>query len=107
MSEGGQFTPADGCKLQRASFWDNPVIIGAEQLTGVLNLRELDYYGYGNLENETVGTKGYIIYDWSGFIRTSRMFVALLASRRMLAGSILIIWSGNTRWTTPLEPMKA
>ena len=41
--------------------------IGAEQATGVLNPRELDYYGYGNLYNEILGTEGYTIYDWPGY----------------------------------------
>jgi hypothetical protein len=32
----------------------------------VLNLRESDYYDYGNLENETVGAGGYLLLDWQG-----------------------------------------
>jgi len=65
MSEGGQFTPiVDISSTAPAS--GQPSYIGAEQYTGVLDLRELDYYGYGNLENETVGAGGYVIHDWQG-----------------------------------------
>ncbi len=43
-----------------------PSFLGTEFDAGVLNLRETDYYGYGNLADESVGTKGYVIYDWGG-----------------------------------------
>jgi hypothetical protein len=66
MSEGGQLTP-DVYISSSAPASGQPSYIGAQHSTGVLNLRELDDYGYGNLENETVGTKGYAIYDWGGF----------------------------------------
>ena len=65
MSEGGQFTPVVEIS-STAAFLGQPSYIGAEHLTGVLDLRELDYYGYGNLQNQTVGTEGYAIYDWQG-----------------------------------------
>jgi hypothetical protein len=46
-----------------------PSYIGAGYATGVLNLRERDYYGYGNLANDlNVGTAGYVIYDWGGAV---------------------------------------
>ena len=32
----------------------------------MLDLRELDYYGYGNLQNETVGVQGFVLVDWQG-----------------------------------------
>jgi len=66
ISEGGQFTPNIEVS-SRTLASGQPSYIGAEQFTGVLNLRELDDYGFGNLQNETIGTKGYTIYDWGGF----------------------------------------
>ncbi|MGO8697224.1 MAG: fibronectin type III domain-containing protein [Limisphaerales bacterium] len=65
MTEGGLETPVVDISSTALSS-GLPSYIGAEHLTGVLNLRELDYYGYGNLQNETVGTQGYVIYDWQG-----------------------------------------
>ena len=66
MTEGGQQTPVvEITATNLASAW--PSYIGAEHFTGVLNLRELDDYGYGNLQNESVGTRGYVLYDWGGF----------------------------------------
>jgi hypothetical protein len=44
--------------------------IGQPSWTGMqtpvcsLNPREIDYYGLGNLENESIGTKGYFIDGW-------------------------------------------
>jgi hypothetical protein len=66
MSEGGQFTPVVDVSPSAAAT-GQPSYVGSEQYTGVLNPRELDYYGYGNLENENVGGKGYVIYDWRGY----------------------------------------
>jgi hypothetical protein len=43
-----------------------PACLGAEYATGVLNLRERDYYGFGQLANEIIGTKGCVLYDWGG-----------------------------------------
>jgi len=43
-----------------------PAFTGAEYSTGVLNMRERDYYGFGQLANETLGARGYVIYDWGG-----------------------------------------
>jgi hypothetical protein len=40
--------------------------VGAEHLTGVLNPRELDDYGFGNLMNENIGTQGYALFNWDG-----------------------------------------
>ena len=66
MSEGGQFTPVVDVTSGAVSLGQQSYI-GSEQLTGVLNLRELDYYGYGNLQLETIGSAGYIMFDWGGF----------------------------------------
>jgi len=65
MSEGGQFTPVIEVSSTAVSL-GQPSYIGAQHLTGLLDLRELDYYGYGNLQNETVGTEGYVLFDWEG-----------------------------------------
>jgi hypothetical protein len=44
-----------------------PGYLGGEYATGVLNLRERNYYGSGNLENDlNVGANGYVIYDFGG-----------------------------------------
>jgi hypothetical protein len=43
-----------------------PAYVGGEYTTGVLNMRERDYYGFGQMANETLGTRGYVIYDWGG-----------------------------------------
>ena len=65
LIEGGQFTPvievsSNAVNLNQASW------VGGEHLTGVLNLRELDYYGYGDLWNQAaIGTKGYVLYSWA------------------------------------------
>ncbi len=65
MAEGGQFSPnLDVTSTNPAA--GQPGYIGAEQYTGIISAREFDYYGFGNLENETLGTKGYQIYDWGG-----------------------------------------
>ena len=65
VSEGGQYTPGVGVNPAGPAS-GQPSYIGAYQYTGAINPRELDYYGYGNLQNETIGTKGYVIYDYSG-----------------------------------------
>jgi hypothetical protein len=64
-SEGGQWTPIIEVSSS-APAAAQPSYIGAEHFTAVLNPRELDNYGYGNLENETVGTRGYVLYGWGG-----------------------------------------
>ena len=66
MTEGGQQTPIVYVSSS-APASGQPSYVGAQHFTAVLSLRELDDYGYGNLENETVGTRGYVIYDWGGF----------------------------------------
>ena len=64
-SEGEQLDVVVDINSTARSF-GNPSYIGGEYTTGVLNLRERDYYGYGSLENESIGTQGYVIYDWRG-----------------------------------------
>jgi hypothetical protein len=65
MAEGGQWTPVIEVSSSAPAL-GQPSYIGAEHLTGVLNLRELDDYGYGSLQNETVGTKGYNLFEYNG-----------------------------------------
>jgi hypothetical protein len=65
MSEGGQFTP--NVQITSANVTAGlPSYIGSEQMCGILNLQELDGFGYGNLQKEFVGSKGYMVYDWNG-----------------------------------------
>lgn len=63
MIEGGQFTPVIEVS-SNAPDSNQPSLVGAEHYTGVLNLRELAFYGYGDLRNQAVGAKGYVIYSW-------------------------------------------
>ena len=65
VADSGQWTPVVEVSSSAPTL-RLPSYGGAEHLTSVLDLRELDDYGYGNLVNETVGTKGYAIYCWGG-----------------------------------------
>jgi len=65
MSEAGQFTPYLEASSAAVAA-GQPSLICAEHITGLLNLRELCYYGYGNLMNQFVGSKGYQIFNWGG-----------------------------------------
>ena len=65
LSEGGTFTPIIDVSSTAAST-GQPSFTGTEHLTGILDLRDLDNYGYGNLQNTTVGTKGYALYEPQG-----------------------------------------
>jgi hypothetical protein len=65
MSEGGQFTPVIEINPTNA-LAGLPSWIGAEHYTGVLNPSELDGYGYGNLQNETIGTGGCYLCEIQG-----------------------------------------
>jgi hypothetical protein len=65
MYLGGQFTPVDDVSSSMVAS-GQPSYTGEEHLTATLNLRELDDYGYGNLQNDMVGSRGYVIYDWGG-----------------------------------------
>ncbi len=65
MSEGGQYTPVIEVSSTAAAA-GQPSYVGAEHLTGVLNLGELNDYGYGNLQNTTVGTRGYYLFETQG-----------------------------------------
>jgi hypothetical protein len=67
MSEGGQLTPIVEVSTNAAPTPGDPGYIGALHLTGLLDPRELDYYGFGNLVNETVGCDGYLLFDWQGY----------------------------------------
>jgi hypothetical protein len=83
MTEGGQWTPV--IDINTNALTDGqPAWIGAEHLTGVLNLRELDDYGYGNLQNESIGTEGFVLYNWQGFGST---LVALSTNVSVGSGS--------------------
>jgi hypothetical protein len=65
VTEGGQYSSViDVSSSAPAS--GLPSYVGEEHMTATLNPRELDYYGYGNLQNETIGTKGYVIYQYGG-----------------------------------------
>lgn len=65
LSEGGTFTPIIEVSSTAAAA-GLPSFVGAGHLTGLLDLRDLDNYGYGNLQNTTVGTKGYALYEPQG-----------------------------------------
>ena len=97
MSEGGQFTPVIDIN-SGAPGSGQPSYAGAEHYTGVLNLRELDYYGYGNLENETVGTDGYIIFDWEGVGTRLTNISSRFTVTQGSGWSRFPTWNGNTEW---------
>jgi hypothetical protein len=65
MDEGGQFNPYLETSSAAAAA-SQPSFVCAEQMTSLLSLRELCYYGYGNLMDQSVGCKGYVIYGWGG-----------------------------------------
>ena len=65
LSEGGTFTPIIDVSSGAAAA-GLPSFVGTEHLTGILNLLDLNDYGYGNLQNTTVGTKGYALYEPQG-----------------------------------------
>jgi hypothetical protein len=65
ISEGGQSTPIMDVSSARVGS-NQPSLIGSEHLTGLLTPQTLVNYGYGNLANLFIGTKGYVIYDWGG-----------------------------------------
>ena len=65
MAEGGQFTPVIDINTTNAAT-GLPTLIGSEHLTGTLNPRELDYEGYGNLQNENIGTGGSYLCEIQG-----------------------------------------
>jgi len=66
LAEGRDYTSVLDVRSSAPAL-GQPSYVGAEQKAGTFNLRELDDYGFGNLENEIVGTKGYVIYDWGGY----------------------------------------
>jgi hypothetical protein len=65
MAEGGQMTPVVEVSSTAATT-GQASWVGSEHMTAILNPRELDYYGYGNLQNENLGTRGYTIIDDEG-----------------------------------------
>jgi len=81
-SEGGQMDLTGD--IQSNAPAGQPAYLGAEYATGVLNLRERDYYGFGQLADETIGTKGFVIYDWGGpgtnLVNVSSNFTVLPAT---------------------------
>jgi hypothetical protein len=64
ITEGGQTPVVD--VSSRSSIANEPSMIGTENQTGVFTPRDLVDYGYGALMNTTIGTQGYLIYDWGG-----------------------------------------
>jgi hypothetical protein len=65
MAEGGQQTPViDVCSTTSGA--GQCSFMGAEHMTGVLTLRNLNEFGYGNLQYQSVGAQGYYIFDPQG-----------------------------------------
>lgn len=65
MTEGGQSTPNVEINSNNAAL-GLPSWVGAEHYTGVLNPSELDGFGYGNLQNEVLGTGGCWLLEIQG-----------------------------------------
>jgi hypothetical protein len=49
-----------------ASGSNTPSLIGTDHYTAVLNPREECYYGFGSMMNTSLGTEGYVIFDYGG-----------------------------------------
>lgn len=64
-SDGGQFNPYIEVSSTNVS-QGQPGFVCQEQMTALLNLRELCYYGFGNFWNQSVGCMGYILYSYGG-----------------------------------------
>ncbi len=65
LSEGGEFTPVIDVSSTAAAS-GQPALAGAEHLTGVLSLGDLNNYGFGNLHKTVVGTRGYALFEYQG-----------------------------------------
>jgi hypothetical protein len=65
VSEGGQFTPVINVNTTNPNS-GLPAWLASVHLTGTLAPRELDYEGYGNLQNETLGVSGVDLLDYEG-----------------------------------------
>ena len=65
LAEAGELTPVIEVSSSAATN-GRPGFIGEEHLTGVLSPGELDDNGYGHLQNTTVGTKGYALFEYQG-----------------------------------------
>jgi len=65
MAEGGQQTPVIEVSSAAVAAGQSS-FIGAEHLTGVLSLRDLNDFGYGNLPYQSIGSQGYFIFDPEG-----------------------------------------
>jgi hypothetical protein len=96
MSEGGQLTPIVEVSTNPPTA-GQPGYIGELHLSGLLDPRELDYYGFGNLENESVGCDGYLLYDWEGY---GTRLTNMAASITVEAGPG---WHGVTNLTRQYE----
>jgi len=65
MAEGGLLTPVIDVSSAAVTAGQNS-FTGAEHLTGTLTLGDLNNFGFGNLQYQSVGSKGYAIYDPGG-----------------------------------------
>jgi hypothetical protein len=65
LSDCGQWTPVEDVN-SNALDSIQPSWIGSEHLTGVLTPSDLACFGCGSLMNKTIGTQGYLLYDWGG-----------------------------------------
>jgi hypothetical protein len=65
LAEGGGWTPVVDVS-SNAPGSSQPSWVGNERFTGVLTPGDLADFGCGALLNRTIGTQGYLIYDWGG-----------------------------------------
>jgi hypothetical protein len=65
LAEAGQQTPVLDINTNAPDLMQ-PRWVGCEHLTGVFTPTDLASYGFGWLMNTTIGTQGYLLYDWQG-----------------------------------------
>jgi hypothetical protein len=65
MAEGGQSTPVDDINPGAVAA-NLPSLMDSEHATGNLTPQDLVDCGFGNLGSTTIGSQGYVLYDWGG-----------------------------------------
>ena len=64
LAEGGGWTPV--LDVSATATTNLPSLLCAEHLAGNLWMSDLANYGFGNLQNTSIGTQGYLLFGWGG-----------------------------------------